>query len=125
MTGNTAARPGNAWNAIEREREIDRMIRRICVVAWSITFAATACYALVVVLQAVQSYRLYRVRVLTGEAVWASVTPLILALGGLALLVAALSTVGVFLRFRTAALGEIQQRLEALEAMLSARNDAE
>jgi hypothetical protein len=41
------------------------------------------------------------------------------ALGVLALLVASLTTVGVFLRFRTAALGEIQLRLTTLESLLT------
>jgi len=42
----------------------------------------------------------------------------------LCLLIAALSTVGVFLRQRTASLAEIQLRLAALEDMLGARGDA-
>ena len=39
------------------------------------------------------------------------------------LLFVALSTVGVFLRQRTASLSEIQLRLAALEEMLGARGD--
>ena len=44
--------------------------------------------------------------------------PLITVLGVLSFLVAVLSTVGVFLRFRTASLAEIQTRLAAMEEML-------
>ena len=47
-----------------------------------------------------------------------TLTPLLGIVGGISLLVATLSTVGVFLRLRTASLGEIQLRLAALEEML-------
>ena len=42
----------------------------------------------------------------------------------LSLLVAVLSTVGVFLRFRTASLAEIQLRLAAVEQMLTDQAEA-
>jgi hypothetical protein len=44
-------------------------------------------------------------------------------LGELSLLVAVLATVGVFLRFRTASLAEIQLRLAALEGMVGEREE--
>jgi len=50
--------------------------------------------------------------------------PLIGVLWTLSLLVSALTTVGVFLRLRTASLSEIQLRLAALEEMLTAQSDA-
>jgi hypothetical protein len=44
-------------------------------------------------------------------------------LGVLSLLIAVLSTVGIFLRLRTASLTEIQLRLAALEQVLASRLD--
>jgi hypothetical protein len=49
--------------------------------------------------------------------------PGLIVLGLLSVLVATLSTIGVFLRLRTASLMEIQLRLAALEDMLGARPD--
>jgi hypothetical protein len=40
------------------------------------------------------------------------------------LVVATLSTIGIFLRMRTATLSEIQLRLAALESMLAAEPDS-
>lgn len=50
--------------------------------------------------------------------------PLVWVLGTVSLLVATLSTVGVFLRFRTATLGEIRLRLTALEQMVSDQGES-
>ncbi len=44
--------------------------------------------------------------------------PLIAVTGVLSVLIATVSTVGIFLRLRTASLAEIQVRLAALEQML-------
>jgi hypothetical protein len=49
--------------------------------------------------------------------------PLFIVLGLLSVLIATLSTVGIFLRLRTASLAEIQLRLAALEEMLTTRSD--
>jgi hypothetical protein len=56
--------------------------------------------------------------------VMGSAMPLVDVLWKLSLLVAAVSTVGIFLRLRTASLTEIQLRLAALEEMLAARADS-
>jgi hypothetical protein len=56
-------------------------------------------------------------------AVFGSAMPLFIVLGFLSVLIATLSTVGVFLRLRTASLTEIQLRLAALEEMLRSRKD--
>jgi uncharacterized membrane protein len=47
--------------------------------------------------------------------------PFIIVLGVLSVLVGTLSTVGIFLRLRTASLVDIQLRLAALEDMLAGR----
>jgi hypothetical protein len=65
---------------------------------------------------------------LLGAVPWmtvmASAMPLIDVLWKLSLLVATLSTVGIFLRLRTASLTEIQLRLAALEEMIASRPDS-
>ena len=53
----------------------------------------------------------------------ASAMPTVAVLGILSLLVATLSTVGIFLRLRTASLSEIQLRLAALEEMIVSHLD--
>jgi hypothetical protein len=45
--------------------------------------------------------------------------PFVWVLGAISLLVAVLSTVGIFLRFRAASLAEIRLRLAAVEQMLT------
>lgn len=124
MTGSAGSQPGSGWDAIERERRLDRWVRRICGIAWGLTFVLTGCYAALVSQQVFEALRRQQVGAATGESVLAAAMPLVIALGVLALLVATLSTVGMFLRFRTAALGEIQLRLAALEAMLTAEGKA-
>ena len=119
MTSKTTG-TGAAWDAVERERRLDRLVRRICVAAWTATFILMLGYGFLVGRQVLHTMRLQEVGLATTEAVYAAAVPLGLALGVLALLAAALSTVGVFLRFRTAALAEIQVRLAALEGMLTA-----
>jgi hypothetical protein len=106
---------GAMWEAVERDRRLDRWIRGVCVAGWSLTLLATLAYAAVVGREVLHVRELRAVGAATDQAVLAAATPLVIALGTLALLVAALATVGVFLRFRTAALGEIQLRLALLE----------
>lgn len=50
--------------------------------------------------------------------------PLVVVLGTISLLIATLSTVGIFFRLRTASLAEIQLRLAALEDVLRSKPDA-
>jgi hypothetical protein len=119
MAKGTGAGVEAGWAAIDRERQLDRWVRWICGVAWGVTLCLAGCYAVLIVRQVVEALRRQQVGAGTGEAVLAAAMPLVLALGILAVLVAALSTVGVFLRFRTAALSEIQLRLATLETLIS------
>jgi hypothetical protein len=113
-----------AWALVETERRRDRFARRVCVAAWGATFVIALLFAAAIAVPVIQMLRLVRV----GAAPWSSVAgalmPLLGVLWTLSLLVAALSTVGVFLRQRTASLAEIQLRLAALEEMLGSRHDA-
>ncbi len=107
------------WAAIDADKRRDRTLRRITVTAWTITLGLVLVLGLVVGLSVADTVRLAAV----GAAPWLSVAgaalPLVVVLGVVALLVATLGTVGIFLRMRTATLGEIQLRLAALEEMLA------
>jgi len=109
------------WALIENEKRRDRFIRRVNLAAWTVTFALVL---LVAILVGVQVFQLNQARLagrMTWSAVIGSAMPLIDILWKLSLLVAALSTVGIFLRLRTASLTEIQVRLAALEEAVAGR----
>ena len=123
MTQTTSA-SGKVWEAIEGERRRDRFLRRVTVTAWTITFVLVAIMAVLVCMQIFEMAR----AALLGALPWMSVIglamPLVIVLGVLSVLVATLSTIGMFLRMRTASFTEIQLRLAALEDMLASRGDA-
>lgn len=107
-----------AWSAIEREKRRDRMVRRLSIVAWSTTFVVLLVFAAIMI----QRIVLVQQRVATGfalpQAAYDAALPLVAVFGVLSLLVATLSTIGIFLRLRTASLSEIQLRLANLEDMM-------
>jgi hypothetical protein len=114
----------NAWALIENEKRRDRFIRRVSIAAWVTTFIIVL---LVAVMTGISVFEMRKAQML-GAVPWmtvmASAMPLIDVLWKLSLLVAALSTVGIFLRLRTASLTEIQLRLAALEEMLASKPDS-
>ena len=121
MTGSASGSTG-AWGIIENEKRRDRFVRRVSIVAWSVTLALVLLVAALVTVQIVEMTKL------TGSDMnWlliiGSAMPLVDVLWKLSLLVAVLSTVGIFLRLRTASLAEIQLRLATLEDMLASRPD--
>lgn len=110
------------WSWIEGEKKLDRGIRRVSKIAWAVTFVALLLYGIRVLMNiAMMLSRVtgkgYPSRELLTIAL-DQATPLITVLGVLSFLVALLSTIGVFLRFRTASLAEIQTRLAAMEEIL-------
>lgn len=119
----TATRPDSALALIENERRRDRFIKRASIAAWSVTFALVGVVAILVGIQTTQFVRAAS----AGQMPWAvaigSAMPLVDVLWKLSLLVAALSTVAIFLRLRTSSLAEIQFRLAALEEMVASRDD--
>ena len=123
MTNQMTSASGKAWEAIENERRRDRLIRRVSVTAWSITFFFVAILAILVCMQVAQLARGALVGALPWVTVFGAAMPLVIVLGLLSVLVATLSTIGIFLRLRTASLTEIQLRLAALEDMLAARGN--
>jgi len=116
--------PDEASALIENERRRDRFIRRVSIIAWSVTFLLVLVVAALVGVQVTQMARLASVGAVPWSTVVGSAMPLLDVLWKLSLLVAGLSTIGIFLRLRTASLTEIQVRLAALEAMLAAKPDS-
>jgi len=110
---------------IESERRRDRWIRRVSVIAWSVTGVILLIFAAITASRIAYTMRQVEVGVAPSGAVWETAMPLVIVVGLISLLVAVLATVGVFLRLRTASLHEIQLRLAALEQMLVEREKVE
>ena len=115
----SSLRPDPALALIELEKRRDRFIRRVNVIAWSVSFGVVLVVALLVGLQVSELAGSGMPRISTIGLLM----PFIDVLWKLSLLIAALSTVGIFLRLRTASLTEIQLRLGALEEMLANRKE--
>ena len=117
MSQNTSAYD-STWSAIDREKRRDALVRRTSVIAWGVTFVALLVFAAIMV----QRFLMIQRRVAYGVAatfeLYESMLPLVAVVGILAVLIATLSTVGIFLRLRTASLVEIQLRLANLEEVL-------
>jgi peptidoglycan biosynthesis protein MviN/MurJ (putative lipid II flippase) len=110
------------WAWIDEERRVDKKVRTFAYRAWVTTVGALVVYGVFVLIElAIVIMGLVRNDGSTREVLFRIVDtlmPLVWVIGAVALIAAVLSTVGVFLRLRTASLTEIQQRLAALEAML-------
>lgn len=115
---NSSSAHETAWGAIEKERRRDRIVRRTSIAAWTSTFVILLVFAAIMV----ERIAFVRERVAVGaempHAVYDAALPLIAVVGVLSVLIATLSTVGIFLRLRTASLTEIQLRLAGLEDLL-------
>lgn len=119
MTQHPSSAPSEAWALVERERRIDRFIRRVSIAAWTVVFLIGLLFTVMTGLQVAQFFP----GATSGEVPWMVIVglsiPLIITLGFVSVLIATLATVAVFLRLRTASLSEIQLRLAALEEMLA------
>lgn len=113
-----------AWALIENEKRRDRFIRRVSIAAWATTFIIVLIVAVMTSISLVEMTKAQMLGAVPWMTVMASAMPLIDVLWKLSLLVAVLSTVGIFLRLRTASLTEIQLRLAALEEMLASKPDS-
>jgi len=94
MTKLTTAASKQAWEAIENERRRDRLIRRVSVVSWTITFLLVCVLGVVVCMQVIQLARGAAVGAVPWISVLGAAMPLIIVLGTLSVLVATLSTIG-------------------------------
>lgn len=107
------------WSVIEREKRRDRLVRRVSVAAWSVTGGAVLVFGGVTAVE-VWFYVQHAMEGVVGwHAVFERTIPIVAVIGVLGLLVAVLSTIGIFLRLRTASLSEIQMRLAGLEEMVA------
>jgi hypothetical protein len=115
-----------AWAIIENEKRRDRFIRRVAITAWTVTFLIVLAIVAMTTVSVIEmaNYRSQVAGAVPLMTVMASAMPLVDVLWKLSLLVATLSTVGIFLRLRTASLTEIQLRLATLEDMLASRPDS-
>ena len=126
----TQSRAGDekVWSQIEREKRIDKRLRRVAIAAWTSTFLFTVVFAALTAARAMLRFgAAFSSRdfgtFLRNSMVTEAILPIVIVLMILSTLIATLSTVGIFLRLRTASLQEIQLRLAALEAMLT-RDDS-
>ena len=103
---------------IDSENRKDAFIRRISISAWTVTLIAILSFGVVVAMRVAHTAELVGTGILTPDAIVEAMIPFVAVVGIVSLLVATLSTVGIFLRLRTASLSEIQMRLAALESVL-------
>ena len=106
------------WAVIEREKRRDKLVRRVSVAAWSVTGGAVLFFGAVTVAEVWRLARHAAEGVLIWSVVFERAIPLVAVIGALGLLIGIISTVGIFLRLRTASLSEIQLRLAGLEEMI-------
>jgi hypothetical protein len=124
MTMSTATPSQKVWDTIENERRRDRLVRRVSIGAWSVTFVLVLLLGGILGLQVAVIAKSPMFGAMSWMMFGALATPFLISLGVLSALIATLATVGVFLRMRTASLLEIQLRLAALEEMLTHPSDS-
>jgi archaellum biogenesis protein FlaJ (TadC family) len=119
MPTSTSSPTDRAWEAIEHERGRDRLIKRISIAAWSVTFVIVVLLVIATAIQVSIMSQFGGGGTVGLVAGLSAAKPTLIMLGALAVLIATLSTVGIFLRLRTTSLHEIQLRLAALEETLT------
>ena len=115
MTPTTSSASEQAWAMVDQEKRRERSLRRINILAWTVTFVVIACFAVISIWQVIELMRSPLFGGLMGDvfpvsAFFGALYPLLIVLGSLPVLIATLSTIGIFLRLRTASLIEIQLR---------------
>jgi len=111
------------WSLIEQEKRRDKLVRRVSVTAWSVTGGAVLVFGGVTAVEVWRMVQLASEDVAPWAVVFERAMPFVAVIGILSLLIAVLSTVGIFLRLRTASLSEIQMRLAGLEEMIASHLD--
>ena len=118
MTVNRSSGQDTVWAQVERDKRVDRRLRRLTIAAWTMTIIVVLVFGVATAIRLATLYHLAPWGMIVGSAF-----PLLAVLGVLCALIATLGTVGIFLRLRTASLTEIHLRLAALEEMLASRGD--
>jgi peptidoglycan biosynthesis protein MviN/MurJ (putative lipid II flippase) len=122
MTPTIPSASEQAWAMIEQEKRRDRFLRRVSFAAWTMTFLLVVFLAVISIWQMIEMMKMFdgmAAGLFPTSAFFGAMYPLLIVLGVLSVLIATLSTVGMFLRQRTASLAEIQLRLAALEELLT------
>lgn len=104
---------------IEDERARDRFMRRVSTAAWVGSFVIALMFLGISLFQFAGMIRMTKLTGTPMSVMLGTLTPAILTMGFLFTLVAVMSTIGMFMRMRTASLQEIQMRLAALEESLT------
>lgn len=104
MTDQTKASSSAPWEAILRDKRLDRLVRRVSATAWGSTFVVLLGFAGITAIRIAHMLERVHVGAATNLDVIATVMPFVAVSGVLSLLIAVLSTVGIFLRLRTASL---------------------
>ena len=112
------------WELIELEKRRDRTLRRASRAAWTVTFIIAGLFAVLTGVSVAEVVRGALAGVLPWMTAFGLAIPFLTVMLTISVLVAVVSTIGVFLRLRTASLSEIQLRLAALEDMLASRPDS-
>ncbi|MFG1690587.1 hypothetical protein ACGF5M_00285 [Gemmatimonadota bacterium] len=112
------------FQVIESEKGRDRKLQRIATAAWILVFVALLFTAVGIGFNVWWAAQAFMDNAVGMDVIFREAMPFVWVAGAVSLLVAVLSTLGVFLRFRTASLAEIQLRLAALEEMLMDQAEA-
>jgi hypothetical protein len=107
------------WELIEAEKGRDRTLKRVSTGAWVVTFVALLFTAVGIGFNVAWAVQMWIQGDVYASVIFREAMPFVWVLGAISLLVAVLSTVGIFLRFRAASLAEIRLRLAAVEQMLT------
>jgi ABC-type multidrug transport system fused ATPase/permease subunit len=113
------------WAEIEKGKRVDRIIKTVSFAAWSVTLVMVLIFAIMTGVSVAQFVSAAANGALPWSTALGVATPFLLTVGALAVLIATLSTVMIFLRMRTASLAEIQRRLAALEDMFTSGDESD
>lgn len=103
---------------IEKENKRDKMIKKVFNLAWATTLIVLFIFLVFAILEFMASYKMYTSGRVKFSNVIDTLIPFLIIFGSIALIIAVLSTIAIFLRLRTANLLEVQQRLDSLEKMI-------
>ena len=103
MTPTTSSASDQAWAMIDQEKRRERFLRRVNIAAWILTFLVVVFLAVISIWQVVEMMRspLFGGGLFPTSAFFGALYPLLIVVGGLSVLIATLSTIGIFLRLRS------------------------
>jgi uncharacterized BrkB/YihY/UPF0761 family membrane protein len=119
-------RPNNdtLWASVERDKRIDRILRRVTVAAWAVVAIVVLLFAVWTAVAVSYWVRMAAAEIVPWSVALGTAMPFLIVLVALSVLIATLGTIAIFLRLRTVSLTEVRLRLAALEEMLTSRGDS-